>query len=41
MRFITPLRFVLNDSQLSIVLGEFGGEESSAFFTPELPYSST
>ena len=44
MRFITPLRFpvegtgqaVLNDSHLSIVLEEFGGEESSAFFTPEL-----
>ena len=41
MRFITPLRFVLNDSQLSIVLGDFRGEESGASFTPELPYSIT
>ena len=41
MRFITPLRSVLNDKQLSIVLGEFGGEESSALFTPELPSTVT
>ena len=41
MRFITSLRFVLNDSQLSIVSGEFGGEESGAFFTPELPCPET
>ena len=37
MRFITPLCVVLNESQLSIVLGEFGSEESGVFFTPELP----
>ena len=38
MRFITPLRFVLNDSQFPIVLGEFWGKESGAFFSPKLPY---
>ena len=37
MRFFTLLRFVLNDSKLTITLVKFGGAESLTSSTPELP----
>jgi len=41
MKFIASLSRTcgtLNDTQLHVIMGEFGGEGSGAFFTPKLPH---
>lgn len=40
VRFFASLRYALNDKAFSIILGEFWGEESCAFFTPTPPLSN-